>query len=380
MFYSILFPTQEQHMQPRQTDMPDCFKDLNLDQIFDPILKSKNEFELEGFFFTSLNDKEIIVYRQDVMRELEDSGLHRLFTVFSKTVYDLGRYIETIKISLSSKSSYDNNYLARGRFLDYADYYCREVTALEAGLSSRRLFSAGLLNFSEYLSAYSSSEAFGSLCTYIKQLREELFTVKYCMLIKNGTIRVCKYEGQANHSRQILVVFDKFRHGDVKNYRHKLTDEPYAEHVEAAVLNMVAGLYKDMFTDLDRFCEKYLHFPDAAIVRFAREIKFYLSWLDYIRSLQEACLPFNYPKICNTAEHLYDLDGFDLALAALMERKTVTNDIVLNAPERIIVVTGANQGGKSTFLRSLGQAQLMTDAGLIKKPAKSFLKFILLQK
>jgi hypothetical protein len=133
MFYSILFPIQEQHEQPRRSEVPGCFKDLNLDQIFAPILKSKKEFKLEGFFFTSLDNKEIIVYRQDVMRELEDDSLRSQFISFSKTVYDLGRYMETIKKSLSSGSSYDNNYLARGRMLDYADRYCREVIALATG-------------------------------------------------------------------------------------------------------------------------------------------------------------------------------------------------------------------------------------------------------
>ncbi|HTU03933.1 MAG TPA: hypothetical protein VMG13_00130, partial [Trebonia sp.] len=32
--------------------------------------------------------------------------------------------------------------------------------------------------------------------------------------------------------------------------------------------------------------------------------------------------------------------------------------------KQLIMITGANQGGKSTFLRSLGQAQLMTQAGM----------------
>lgn len=344
--------------------MPDCFKDLNLDLIFAPILKSKKEFELDGFFFTSLDNKEIIVYRQDVMRELEDDSLRSQFIAFSKTVYDLGRFMETIKKSLSSDSLYENNYLARGRMLDYADRYCREVITLAAGLSGRKLRSVGLRGFAEYLSAYSASEAFGTLCTHIKQLREELSTVEYCMLIKNGTIRVRKYEGQADHSKQILAVFDKFRQGDVKDYRHKLTEEPHAEHVEAAVLNMVAGLYKDIFADLNSFCGKYFNFLDTTIVRFAREMQFYLSWLDYIRPLREIGLPFNYPKLCDTAEHLYDLDGFDIALAAFMGSKTVTNDFVLNSPERIIVVTGPNQGGKTTFARAFGQIHWLASLGL----------------
>jgi hypothetical protein len=196
------------------------------------------------------------------------------------------------------------------------------------------------MRFAEYLHSYCASEGYRGLCAHVKRLRDELSTVKYCMLIKNGTIRVRKYEGQADHSKQILATFEKFRQGDVKDYRQKLPEEPYAAHVEAAVLRMLAELYKDIFADLDDFCSKYFHFDDETILRFSREIQFYLSWLDAIRPLREAGLPFNYPKLCNTPEHLYDLDGFDLALAAVLREKTVTNDFVLNAPEHIIVVTG----------------------------------------
>ena len=39
------------------------------------------------------------------------------------------------------------------------------------------------------------------------------------MLIKSGTIRVRKYEGEDDLSKQILACFEKFRQGEVKDYR-----------------------------------------------------------------------------------------------------------------------------------------------------------------
>ncbi len=364
MFYSILFPEREQYEWPRQTEAPACFKDLNLDRICRRLLKAKGEYKLEGFFYTPLHDQEIIAYRQDVMRELEDDGIRTLFVGFSETIYELSRYMNDIRTSLTSDNSYDNNYLTRGRMLDCADRYCLVVSKFSERLSKLSFRSQGLQGFAEYLSGYCASRDYGDFCAHVKRLRDQFSTVEYCMLIKNGTIRARKYEGQPNQSAEILAAFEKFRQGGVKDYRQKLTEEPYAAHVEAAVLDMVAKIYKDIFADLDAFCSKYLYFDDEAISRFSREIQFYLTWLDFISPIRDAGLPFNYPELCDTAEHLYGLDGFDIALAADSPESIVTNDFAMNAPEHIVVVTGPNQGGKTTFARAFGQEHYLASLGL----------------
>jgi len=61
---------------------------------------------------------------------------------------------------------------------------------------------------------------------------------------------------------------------------------------------------------------------------------------------------------------------YDLSLALNVGRKVVGND--LNADgKNLFVITGANTGGKSTFLRSIGIAYLMMQAGMFV-PADSF--------
>ncbi len=54
---------------------------------------------------------------------------------------------------------------------------------------------------------------------------------------------------------------------------------------------------------------------------------------------------------------------YDPCLALTTGRAVVGNDVEAR-DARLIVVTGANQGGKSTFLRSVGVAQLMAQAGM----------------
>lgn len=61
---------------------------------------------------------------------------------------------------------------------------------------------------------------------------------------------------------------------------------------------------------------------------------------------------------------------YDVALTLSMEGRAVGNDLQADG-KQLIVITGANRGGKTTFHRSLGQAQLMMQCGLYV-PAESF--------
>lgn len=60
---------------------------------------------------------------------------------------------------------------------------------------------------------------------------------------------------------------------------------------------------------------------------------------------------------------------YDPALSLQLDDRTVPNDLAADGKD-LIVITGANHGGKSTFLRALGAAQLMTQCGLFV-PARS---------
>ncbi|HYW84335.1 MAG TPA: DNA mismatch repair protein MutS, partial [Spirochaetia bacterium] len=61
---------------------------------------------------------------------------------------------------------------------------------------------------------------------------------------------------------------------------------------------------------------------------------------------------------------------YDACLALKLEQRVVANDANAQGKD-LVIITGANRGGKSTFLRSIGLAQLMMQAGAFV-PAKSF--------
>lgn len=94
------------------------------------------------------------------------------------------------------------------------------------------------------------------------------------------------------------------------------------------------------------------------------ELAFYIGCLNLQKSLAGLHEPVCLPAPAHFMTGLLSASGlYDPSLALTAGRKVVAND--LSADEKdLIVVTGANTGGKSTFLRSLGLAQLMMQAGM----------------
>ena len=71
-FDSILFPSGKDRPPSEAVAPPDFFVDLNLDQVVAAITKGKEEYNLTPFFRWPLHDVDAVLYRHEVMRDLED--------------------------------------------------------------------------------------------------------------------------------------------------------------------------------------------------------------------------------------------------------------------------------------------------------------------
>ena len=366
MFVSVLYPDEAAAAVSLAMKEPTYFTDLNLDQMVSQIVKGRERYHLEPYFYTMLQDPKIITYRQNVLRDLENEAMLQAVREFSEQMAEITDSLKEITKALSASDGYMNNLLTRGKHLNLVHRYLQSVEKFCGRLSANALRSEGLLAIRQYLNALAMREDYHRMADRVDRLYRNLGMVDYCMLIKDGTIRVRKYEEQANESEQLLALFTKFKQKDSNDYRQKLSETPQAEHVEAAVLDMLAKWYPDYFADLVDFCKAYLHFVDASVERFANEVQFYIGYLSYRSVISQDAQHFCYPTVTRDREQVCATDMFDLVLARNLAGKgiPVVNDFTLNAPERILIITGPNQGGKTTYARTVGQIHHLALLGL----------------
>jgi DNA mismatch repair protein MutS len=360
MFKSILSDGADTDPADQVID-PEYFADLHLDDIVGSITQGRDAYDLKPFFHARLRDVATIEYRHAVFRDLEDEAVLRVAQAFA-------RQMLTVRERLGNASKVHYGYEQERWFLDAADAYLGAIAQLAADLEGQSVHSTGLLGFRDYLGTYVASDGFKGLETDAERLKADLGTIRYRLRIEGGRVTVGRYGSEPDYGTEVLKTFEKFKQGPGKDYEFAFSSWPDMNHVEAAILERVALLFPDVFAALDAFRSQHGEFLDPIIERFDREIQFYLAYLEHVERLKPAGLAFCYPKVVVASMEAHGRGTFDLALAALLvgeKKPIVTNDFHLNDPERILVVSGPNQGGKTTFARTIGQLHHLAEIGAL---------------
>ncbi len=94
------------------------------------------------------------------------------------------------------------------------------------------------------------------------------------------------------------------------------------------------------------------------------ELAFYVGCLNLHGQLAQGGEPVCFPLPAALGERRHSFHGlYDVCLALTMKQRVVGNDVNADGKD-LVLITGANQGGKSTFLRSIGLAQVMMQCGM----------------
>jgi hypothetical protein len=335
-------------------------RDLNLDQIVAAVAADREERDLiTTVLYGRLRYTGAVRYRQEIFRDLEDPALLGAVKRFSGLMGE-------VRAHLRQLNQMQYRYQREGWLLDAAAIYCDAVQSLAGHLASAPVSSRALLAFRDYLASYVASAGFTTLASDTRSRKDDLSQIRYCTRINGGRVEVSRYTGEADYSAAVLSTFERFKQGAAKDYLIRYRVQPGMNHIAAQIAELAARLFPEQFTALEEYCRRHAMFVDDGIRQAGQELQFYLAFGDYIRPVRAAGLSFCFPEVSATSKEVRAAGTFDLALAhKLIAGRTpvVTNDFHLDDPERIIVVTGPNQGGKTTFARTFGQLHHLAAVG-----------------
>lgn len=362
---------------------PPFFQDLNLDRITERIRLDWGE-EISSFYHYFPENGDCGDYRREVLADIKEAGLYEPLCAFCKAM-------KKRREAAAAKGAVELRLQRAVWHIRETGYYCDAFAGLFQGLLGKELHSRGMSAFREYLGAYLAGDFFGNLQEESRKLLEDMKAFRLVLTYENDRITISCGETEGRYDAFLEKLFP----GKKGKLRSPFEAEPELADLERELLKAFRKRNPEFFEAAERFYGEYGEYADDKLIRFASEIGFYLSFLCFSGRMRERGFCFATPKIIERfpergdgkspgqassrreagpeeqPENLEAARGaemsavglYDLALACT-GREVVANDMFFKEQERFFVLTGPNQGGKTTFARSLGQLVYFSMMGL----------------
>lgn len=391
LFNSILDLQESPH---KERPRPPFFQDLNLDRIIDRICLDWGE-NVAGLFYYLPANASCEDYRREVYGDMSLEGVYEALCAFSERM-KARREVFVKKEEVSHRLQKAIWHIRE------ADEYCMAYGELYTSLEKAPFKSRGMLSFRAYLKRYLEEPAFREMRQEARRLMEELSTFRLVVTYENDRISVA--QGQVEGAYDAFL--DKTFPEQSRRMKSPFETVPELVELEQELLKVFQKKSPDFFRSAEAFLEKYEVYGEETLLRFSSEIGYYLSFYCFERKMRERGYAFCTPvmqegqkekppresggtetvdeRACGSGEdsrnmeipEMYARGLYDLALACAHTggqsygQEIVSNDMEYRPGERFFVLTGPNQGGKTTFARSLGQMVFLAKMGL-KVPADS---------
>lgn len=333
---------------------PHFYTDLNLHQIIDRIRFLWGE-DVSALFYYLPADKECEEYRRAVLADVKKDKLYQALLLFVKEM-------KVYREACTNKAAVKMNVQKAAWHIQEIVQYAEATEKLFEALQETDIQSRGMHMLRDFLEEYLSAESYREMSGRAKTLLQELHSFRLKLTYENNLVILTQEETEG--------AYDSFLKECFGGLEYKMKN-PFGENValnrlEQELLRILEDKNPTFFKSCENFLEKYAEYAKPQILDLAVELTYYLSFYGFEQKMQE--LGFVFATPANNEEHMMYADGlYDLALACVNCREgkeVVSNDMRYEKEESFFVVTGPNQGGKTTFARSLGQLVFFSKMGL----------------
>ena len=364
----LLYPEKTIAGEEPYPSFQDIYKDLNLNIVLKTMAQD-DVFIMEhirSVMMVPVCEPAVIAYRHAV---IQDFYCHRdlidtMYGICRRGMRLADRYKKELEQNRNKSASGAGAVISALNFTAESIALLKELTAA-AEERKQDLKSEGLRRFCERFSSYplDDFQEFHRNAMFYTTGGEGIFSIRISGGLKLDSSRLCKcrsYSAAAlkNTSRKILKLYYKI----VKRDTILVESEELERDLHAFVdihMHHLMKFYQPLIAELSSFW-----------FDFSREISFYKGVNTLQNRMAELSLPLCYGEGCTDSEQKDIVDLYELSLALYVQVRPVSNS--LNDKDTVLtIITGANQGGKSTFLRSFGIAQVLLQCGM-PVPASKF--------
>jgi hypothetical protein len=357
---SLLYADPARLSQTESAEQPAIFGDLNLDQVVAAVCSLRPDYDLAPYFYLPLTSADEVDYRHQVVADLSAGSVAACLATFAEKM-------RSVRARQKQAGKLRHRYQRDRWLLDATGTYCSAARSFADSLAGQPVTSAAMTALSSYLCDYIAADSFVTMEQETRRVQRELDEITYTVSIRGSTVTVDDFHDEADYSTEVLDTFERFRTGDVVSHLVDFSESVEVSGVEGQILDRVALLRPDVFEALERHAARYADCIDPTVANAERETQFYQAYLTFVERLKDTGLTVSVPEVRTDLKDVKALDSFDIALADKLvrdDRPVVCNDVTLHGPERMIVVTGPNQGGKTTFSRMFGQLHYLGSIGL----------------
>lgn len=171
-----------------------------------------------------------------------------------------------------------------------------------------------------------------------------------------------------------------FKHIDTSATRaigktHSLYNENGGTNdLEAPLFRELKEINSEYISHLDTAIRAYFKKSTEDILTFESQMSFYIGAKRLVEAVRSRGLDMSRPQYMPMEDRFMDAkDVFDLSFyiqmvgsdpMASLKGKIITNDCTFDDDGRFYVLTGANNGGKTTYTRAIGIIQVLAQAGI----------------
>lgn len=330
--------------------MPNFFLDLNIDQLFKMIQDQAPGYDIKQMYYHFPKDAQEEDYRRCVYQDVKNPLNYDALENFSKEMRKLSK-------ALASREEVESLLQISAWHVTAAYTYAKAVEDLQLRLKKLPIQSMGLKLLSEYLDEYVEQEEYVALKEKSYEIQQQLSSMRLILQIENNKITVTEgtLEGE----------YEAFLGSSLSENRSPFMGMLRMSELEEELFGIFRKKYPTIFDAIEKFPKAFPNFGEEMIFAFEKELQYYLAFYRFQKKMESWGYFLSTPE--SDANKAMEAKGmYDLALACsnyVRGMEVISNDFVYQDKELFFVVNGPNQGGKTTFARSLGQLVFFSKMG-----------------